>query len=69
MIPDDMHVLARERQNHLLHEAASDRLARTIPRKQRPDVRERVAGALIALALRIAPSVISAAQDPALLLR
>jgi len=69
MILNDTHFLARERQDHLLHEAACDRLARTIPRDKRPDVRARVAGVLIALALRIAPSVRVATQGPTFLLR
>ena len=69
MIPDDTHFLAGERQDRLLHEAAADRLARMTPRKQRPEVRERLAGALIVLALHIAPSVRTASQDPTFLLR
>jgi hypothetical protein len=57
MLPDDRNLLAYERQDLLLREAAADRLARLMPRVPRPSLRERAAGALIALAMRIAPSV------------
>ena len=69
MIPVDTHFLAHERQDHLLSDAASDRLTREVPHAKRPGTRERMAGALIALALRIAPSLSTASHEPTLLVR
>jgi hypothetical protein len=62
MLPDDRNLLAYERQDHLLREAAADRLARLAPHAPRPGLRERAAGALIALAMHIAPSLRSASH-------
>jgi hypothetical protein len=57
MFPDDRHFLTYERQDQLLCEAAADRRARLTPQGTRSTLRERVACALVSLALLIAPSM------------
>ena len=54
MDPYTREMLARERQQDLLREAVEDRKAALLPRTS---VRERVAQALVALALRLTPAL------------